>query len=195
MTRLNDRDKRALLLLGGALPVALAVLLWPSSRNEPVLASSASVATLEKQLARLQDVARQKPRTAAEAEATAKALAEVEKGLLKAATPALASAEMQQLMKEMLRGQGINMQGSEFGVPKAVGENYAQVPLTVVFNCAVEQWINLMSALRNAPQVLSTVDVRLSPGDQKNKLMQVRMVVAGYIPVSLLPAAKGTEVQ
>ncbi len=191
MTRLSERDKKALLMLGGALPLALVVLLWPASRTEAVMPSSASVTTLEKRLRRLQEVAQQKPRASAEAEAAVKALAETEKGLLKAKTPPLASAEMQQLMQEMLRAQGITMQGSEFGTPKAAGEDYAQVPLTVMFSCAIEQWINLMSALRNAPQVLSTLDVRLTPGDQKNKLMQVRMVVAGYIPASLLPASKG----
>jgi hypothetical protein len=131
---------------------------------------------------------------AAAAETAARELAEAEKGLLRAATPAQASAEMQQLMREMLRGQGINMQASEFAPVRAAGEDYAQVPLAVVFQCGIEQWINLMAALRNAPQVLSTVEARLASADQKNKTVQVRMVVAGYIPASLLgarPAAGG----
>lgn len=193
MGRLSQREKRALLLLGLAVIVALLLQFGIPSRSGVATASPASVDAGEKRLRRLQELAQKKPRAAAEAEAAAKALAETEKGLLKASTPALASAEMQQLVQEMLRAQGINMQASEFGVPKAVGEYYAQVPLTVSFSCGIEQWINLMAAVRNAPQVLSTADIRLAPGDMRNKLVQVRMVVAGYIPASLpgASAAKG----
>ena len=191
MGPLSQRDKRALLLLGPVAIVFVVLQFGVPTRTRPATAAAYSADVIEKRLQRPQERVRQRPRAAAEAEAAAKALAEAEKGLLKASTPALASAEMQQLMKELLQGQGINMQASEFGAPKAVGEDYAQVPLTVAFNCAIEQWINLMAALRNAPQGLSTLEVRLSPGDQKNKLMQVRMVVAGYIPASLLAGAKG----
>jgi len=161
--------------------VALALWLKPPAGSQPVTAAPSSVATLEKRLRRLQERASQKPLVAAEAEAAARALAETERGLLRGATPALASAEMQQLMKQMLQTHGINMQASEFGPVKTAGEDYSQVPLSVSFPCAIEQWINLMVALRNAPQVLATQNIRLSPGDQKNKLMNVHMVVAGYI--------------
>ena len=192
MGTLNQRDRRALLILGAALAAWLLLQFgFPAGRGAgSVLTPQVEVA--EKRLRRLQAVASQRPRAAAEAEAAARALAESEKGLLKAATPALASAEMQQILKDMLGRQGIGLQGSEFGPVKAVSEDYAQVPLTVGFNCGIDQWINLMAALRNAPQVLSSLELRIVPGDPKSKLVQVRMIVAGYIPASLLPGAKGT---
>lgn len=188
---MTERDKRALLLLAIALVVAMVIEFGLPSSTGPAAVASASIDSAEKRLRRLQEIARQSPRAAADAEAAAKALAEEEKGLLKAATPALASAEMQQLMQELLRGQGISMQSSEFGAVKAAGEDYAQVPLTVAFNGGIDQWINFMSALRNAPQILSTVDLVITPGDAKTKLIQVRMVVAGYISASLLAKPKG----
>ena len=192
MKSLNQREKRALMLLAVGGAVGLFLLFQPPSGQAPAVVSSSSIQMAEKRLRRLQDLARQKPRTAADAESAARALAEAEKGLLKGTTPALASAEMQQLMKELLQAQSIALQSSEFNTPKAVGEDYAQVPLAVNFNCGVEQWINLMAAVRNAPQVLSTLEVRMSPADPKNKSLHVRMVVAGYIPASLLAGAKGT---
>ncbi|HYM13025.1 MAG TPA: type II secretion system protein GspM [Bryobacterales bacterium] len=192
---MSERDKRALLILGLAAVAALVLefgLPAPGPAGTPEAGVSASSIQLaERRVRRLQEVAKQRPRAAAEAEAAAKALAETEKGLLKAATPALAEAQMQQLMKDMLGAQGINMQSSEFGLPKAAGGDYAQAPLTVNFTCGIEQWINLMAALRNAPQVLSSVDIRLAPADAKNKTVQVHMVVAGYIPASLVAPAKG----
>ncbi len=194
MERLSERDKKALVMLGIAM-AAVAVLQFgfPASQGSGEAAATASIPASERRLQRLQEIARQRPRAAAEAQAAARALAETERGLLKAATPALASAEMQQIMQELLRAQGVSMQSSEFGAAKPAGEHYAQVPLTVGFTCGIDQWINLMSAIRNAPQVLSTLDLRIVPGDPKNKLIQVRMVVAGYIPAALLSKAKGTN--
>lgn len=195
MAPLNERDKRALLILGLAAVAALVLeigLPGPGATGGPEAGVSASSIQLaERRVRRLQEVARQRPRAAAEAEAAAKALAATERGLLKATTPALAEAEMLQIMKDMLGAQGISMQSSEFGVPKAAGGDYAQAPLTVNFTCGIEQWINLMATLRNAPQTLSSVDIRLAPADAKNKTVQVRMVVAGYIPASLVARAKG----
>lgn len=195
MPALSQRDKRALIILAIALPLWLlfyfGLRLIPAVGDSTVVVSSSSIQTAERRLRRLQELARQKTRVAAEAEAASKALAGTEKGLLPGSTPALASAEMQQIMKNLLQAQGIAMTSSDFGAVKAAGEDYAQVPLTVNFTCGIEQWINLVAAIRNAPQVLSTQDVRVSPGDPKNKAVQVRMVVAGYIPASIAAAAKG----
>jgi hypothetical protein len=196
MAPLSERDKRALLLLAAAVVAALALqygLPSSSQRQAPVAASS--IQLMERRLQRLQEQAKRRPAAAAEAESAARALAETEKGLLKGATPALASAEMQEIMKELLRSQGIGMQSSEFGTVKAVDEDYAQVPLTVGFSCGIEQWVNLMAALRNAPQILSPVELRINQADPKNKWIGVHMTVAGYIRASSLPAAKGAGTQ
>ena len=186
MGSLNQRDRRALLILGAAVLVFLLLQFGVFPRAQGGSVSSAPIDLLERRVRRLQQVARQKPRAAAEAEVSTRELAEMEKGLLKAATPALASAEMQQVVKELLTSQGITLQASEFGAAKAAGADYAQVPLTVVFTCGIEQWINWMAAVRNAPQILATEELRLSLKDQKTKTVEVRMVVAGFIPASRL---------
>jgi hypothetical protein len=190
MDSLSQRDRRALLLLGAALAIFLVLQFGVLPRTEGGVVSSTPPDLLEKRLLRLQQVAQQKPRAAAEAQTAGRELAAMEQGLLKAATPALASAQMQQILKELLTSQGINLQASEFGTVKAVGEDYAQVPLTVIFTCSVDQWINWMAAMRNAPQLLSTLEMRLLQKDQAKKTLEVRMVVAGYIPASLLGTAK-----
>ena len=190
MGSLSQRDRRALLLLAGTVVVFLVLQFGVLPRTEGGAVSSTPADVLEKHLRRLQQVAQQKPRASAEAAGAARELAEIEKGLLPAATSALASAQMQQVMKELLSSQGITLQASEFGTVKAVSEDYAQVPLTVAFTCSIDQWINWMAAVRNAHQVLSTLEMRLNQKDPKNKTVDVRMVVAGYIPASLLGPAK-----
>ena len=190
MGSLSPRDRRALALLGTAAVLFVILQYGVLPRSGGGAGSATPVDVLEKRLQRLQQVARQKSRAVAEAGAAARELAEAEKGLLQAATPALASAEMQRIAKELLASQGVTLQASEFGPVKAAGEDYAQVPLTVNFTCGIEQWINTMAALHNAPQVLSTLEVRLAGHEPKLKTVQVRMVVAGYIPASLVSSAK-----
>ena len=193
MGPLSTRDRRALLILGGGAVLFLAdqAGLFSFSRAERGSLFTPSVELAEKRLRRLQEVAAQKPRAAAEAESAGRALSEAERGLLKAATPAQASAEMQQIMKDLLGSQGISMRSAEFGAVRAVGDDYAQVPLTVGFSCAIEQWINLMAVLRNAPTALSSMEVGVGGADAKSKTVHVRMTVAGYIPASLLGKPKG----
>jgi len=184
---MSTRDRRALLLLAAAVGAFLALQygVFPRVGGGGPAGSSTSIDVTERRLRRLQQVAQRRPQVAAEAEAASRDLAEAEKGLLKAATSALALAEMQQILKELLKTQGINLQSSEFGAVKVLGEDYAQVPLAVTFACGIDQWINLMAALRNAPHLLASLETRIAPGDQKMKTLQVRMVVAGYIPASL----------
>lgn len=188
---MSQRDKRALLILGAAAAVFLPLQfgLFPGAGfGSPAFPS---LGKSERQLRRLQEAARRKPAAAAESDAAARALAEAERGLLKASTPAQASAEMQQILKDVLMAQGITMQSSEFGAVKLEGKDYAQVPLTVAFICGIDQWINFMAALRSAPQVLSSHEMRITAGDAKTKQLQVRMVVAGYISAGL--AARPAE--
>ena len=152
---LSQRDRRALLFLGAALGLFGLLQFGVFPRLEGGSAAP-PVELGEKRLRQLQQVARQRPLAVQQAEAAAHELAEGEKGLLKAATAAQASAEMQQILKDLLSAQGIGMQGSEFGAVRAAGGDYARVPLTVSFSCRIEQWVNLMAGIRNAPQVLST---------------------------------------
>ena len=129
MSPMSRRDKRALALLGGAAVVFLVFQFGVAPGGEQGSVFAPSLELAEKRVRRLQQVAQRKPRAAAEAEAAARALADAEKGLLKAATPALASAEMQQLVKDLLAAQGINMGNSEFGTVRPAGEGYLQVRL------------------------------------------------------------------
>ncbi len=189
MGSLSKRDRRALLLLGAATVVFLLLQYGVLPRASGEAVSGAPPEVTEKRLLRLQQVARQRPRLAAEADAAARELKEVEKGLLRAATAAQASAEVLQTVKSLLGAQGVSLQSSEFQAIKPAGPDYAQVPLAATFTCGIDQWINFMTALRNAEQVLSTVDVRLSQNDAKSKTLLARVVVAGYIPASLAASA------
>ena len=116
MPALSQRDKRAVLILAIALPLWLLFYFGlqhiPAGGDSTAVVSSSSIQAAERRLRRLQDLARQKTRVAAEAEAASKALADTEKGLLPGSTPALASAEMQQIDRKSTRLNSSHIQKS-----------------------------------------------------------------------------------
>jgi hypothetical protein len=107
--------------------------------------------------------------------------------LLKSETAALAQAEMQQLVGDLLAAEGISMESSQFGTVQLDGEDYAQVPLNVNFECGIEQFVNLMAAVANAPELLASRRIRITPEDAATKSVRVQLTVAGLLPAGRTP--------
>lgn len=184
---MSDRDRRALMLLGGAVVLFALLqfdLILPSGGSAM---TTAPVAAVEEQLLTAQVAARQRPLTNAELNAASTTLENAEKRLLSSETAALASAEMREIVGKILEAEGIKMDSSQFGRAALEGEHYTQVPLVVRFNCAIEQVVNLMAAIANAGPLLTTRQVRISPSKSETKTVSVQMTIAGYLPASRTP--------
>ncbi len=187
MKQLSDREKWMLLLL---IPVVLGVGFWQiglwSSKSGSTL-TGGSLDALEQRFLLARDQASQKPLSDAEYAAVEAALEKVEGRLLASETSALAQAEMQSLLGDLLKGEGIVMRNSRFGTVALEGEHYAQVPLTVDFTCAIEQFVNLSAAIASAPKLLTTRSIRVNEDNADTKAVRVQMTVAGYLPVERTP--------
>lgn len=184
---ISTRDRRALMLLAGA--AALFALLQfdvilPGGAGAM---TAAPVSAVEEQLLTAQVAARQRPLTEAELKAAQATLENAEKRLLNSETAALASAEMREIVGKILEAEGIKMDSSQFGRAELEGDHYAQIPLVVRFNCAIEQVVNLMAAIANAGPLLTTRQIRITPSKSEAKTIAVQMTVAGYLPVARTP--------
>ncbi len=171
-------------------PVLLAAGFWQIGIRSSQSGSTPSGGSLEAQEQRFELVREQagrKPLSDAEYRAVEQALEKIEGLLLGSDTPALAQAEMQSLLGDLLKDEGIVMRNSRFGTVALEGEHYAQVPLTVDFTCAIEQFVNLMAAIANAPKLLTTRGLQLKQGNAETKAVSVRMTVSGYLPVERAP--------
>ena len=51
--------------------------------------------------------------------------------------------------------------------------------MTVRFTCLIEQLVNLLAALANEPELLSTNEIQVTGGPDKNKTIQVRLTRFG----------------
>ncbi len=187
MRQLTPREKRMLLFLA---PVLLGAGFWQFGIRSPQSGSMPYGGSLEAQEQRfdlVREQAGRKPLSDAEYRAAEQALQKIEGRLLASNTSALAQAEMQSLLGDLLKDEGIVMRNSRFGTVALEGEHYAQVPLTVEFNCAIEQFVNLMAAIANAPKLLTTRGLRLNQDNAETKAVRVQMTVSGYLPVERTP--------
>jgi Tfp pilus assembly protein PilO len=160
------------------------------SSTPTVVAPTESIPMAEKRLEKL----RQAAATVAAKEKILKQaqteLATRESGLLKGDTQAQAQAQLSELVQSVAKSNGIEIHGVERWTEAVVTPDYGEVGVEVAFTCGIEQLINLLAALADQQQILATNEVRISGGTDKKKLIQVRLVVSGVVPRSLLPQKK-----
>lgn len=190
--KLNQRDRRAVLLLAPAVLVTLVLRFGVYGEKEAVIAPSLDSAPVaEKRLAKARGIAatiegRQKLLVQASAE-----LAGREKGILSAETAAQAQAQMIQILGRVGKAEGIDVRGGEIGQMRPLGEDYGQAEVAVSFQCGIEQFVNFLAALTQQPEAIATSEIRISGSEKKEKTINVRMVAAGLVPRALLPTKKG----
>ena len=190
---LTDRDKKALVALGVAVVVMVVLKLWLDrgprvETARPVM----SIPLVEKRLARLRQLAAMAPaREQALKQATAE-LAAREKGILKAATAAQAQEHLLQIVRRVAKSQSppVEIKNSELGAARAISADYGETAVSINFECRIEQLVSLLADFTAQPEILSSSELRVSTGDQRQKTVMVRMTVAGLVPRALVPERK-----
>lgn len=126
-------------------------------------------------------------------------LVQAEKGLLDSRTAALAAAELQDHAKELLKQQGIEPRGVSFMAVKALAppdSGYSAVPLSLSFECSVDQLANLLASFQSDSKTLAVDSLYLEAvpvrADKTRKVVGVRMAIRAVMfsePPSQQPGA------
>lgn len=189
----TDRERRLLFLLVPSVAIALILRFTLFADPAPVVrdgSTPGSVKTAQLRLARLRQIASTLQAREAVAKQTGQDLTDREKGVLQAATAPQAQARLLEVARQIGKQEQIDVRGGDFGTPKVFGE-YGLVYATISFECHVEQLVNFMAALSKQPELISPSEERMATGSSKEKLMNVRMVLAGVVPKKLVPEKKG----
>lgn len=192
---LSDRDKRALLLLG---VVVVAVVLWLSfsgSGSSKVVAPAESTELAEQRLAHLREMAATVPAKQAVLKQVQAELAAREKGLLQADTVAQAQAQLMQIVRKIGKAQTppLDVRGLEVGQVHPLGDAYGEVNVSVSFDSRIEQLVDLLADLTAQPEIVASNELRVTMGNAKEKILNVRLTVSGVVPKRLVPQQKGPE--
>jgi hypothetical protein len=188
---LTTRDRRALIALAVAAVAVVIYLLATGSGTTPTAqVVSLNSAQLRQRLAQLRQTAAVLPaREVLLKQATAD-LADREHGIIQAGTAAEAQSELLQTAVRLGKTNGLEVRSSDFGAPKVFGD-YGIVYATVSFDCHVEQLLNFLADLTREPELIVPSEERIvASGNAKDKMMTVRMVLAGVVAKKLIPEKK-----
>ncbi len=114
-----------------------------------------------------------------------------ERGIIQADTAhAAAQAALLQIVRQIGKNDMIGCARlGEFGPPRLFGE-YGLVYATVNFECHIEELVNFLADLSRAPELAVPSEERVVSANQKDKTMNVRMVMAGVVAKKLIPVKK-----
>ena len=192
----QQRDKRALMVLGAVL--ALAAIYWiagssGSGSSARVVAPVESVDRLEKGLANLRARAAALPVKEALLKQAKTEVAEREKGLIPGDTADQAQAQLLQVVRRVAKAQTppLEIRQVELGQPRSYGNAYGLVTVSVTIDCRIEELVNLLATLSAQPETVATDEVRFGMANPKQKTMPVRLTVSGIVAQRLAPQRKG----
>jgi hypothetical protein len=188
-------DRRTLMFAGAA--VFGCLVLWIVLPAEPQTAVVKPVDTIPvaaKSLSRVRQLAATFPAEERSQKAAAAQLASREKGMLQADTPAQAQAQLVQIMRRMAAAQDppIDVRPTEVGKTQPLGDSYGEVTVPVAFVCRIDQLVNLLADITAQPELLATGGLRITAGDSKDKVVNVRLTLSAVVPRKLVPEKRGT---
>jgi hypothetical protein len=173
--------KTAILWISGVAVILILRFFVLADGSQGVVAASESVPMAEKRLQRLRQIAATVPGKEALMKQASGELESREKGMLKADTSAQAQAQLQDLLHKVGAANGIDIRGVEEARVKPFGNDYGEAAVTVRFSCLIEQLVNLLAALANQPELLSTSEIQITGSADKNKVIQVRLTLSGVV--------------
>jgi hypothetical protein len=187
---LTTRDRRALMLLGGALVIVGVYYFGFPDASPTSTTVSANPELLQQRVARLRQLAATVPARDASMKEAGALLADREKGILQGDTAPQAQASLLEIARRVGKLSQLDIRGGEFGAPRAFGD-YGLVYATINFDCHVEQLVNFLADLGKQPELIAPFEQHINSGNVKDKTVSVRMVLAGIVAKKLIPEKKG----
>lgn len=192
--KIQPREKRALLLLGGAASVWM--VLWallPGRGDSAAAAPVLPVPQAEQRLARLRQLAAGVTGKEELLKQVTAELAERDKGVIQADTGAQALAQLLGVVRRAAQAQTppLDIKTAELGQVTRLAEDYGEIQLAVTFECRIEELLNLLADLTRQPEIVATRELRIGAASAKDKTLGVRLAVAGVVPRRLVPEKRG----
>jgi type II secretory pathway component PulM len=185
LERLSPPHRRLVWLAGGGL---LLILFYLAVVN-PLLSLEDSwnqeLVTRGKLLSKYQSLLKSKNRVIETNKAMKAALARTESQFLSGSNPAVASADLQEILKNLAKEQGVQMTSAKVLPPREAGV-YLEVPVQVELTATINQLVTLLYHLEHHKKLLFIPDLdinapRMVRGENKDVPLQVSMVISGVI--------------
>jgi hypothetical protein len=188
---LSPRDRRALAMLAVSAILFGGYRFLSTANSGAVVSSVDSVPLAEHRLNSLRQIAAALPAKEVTLKLLDLELTVREKNILAAGTANQAQARLLEVARRVGNANGIEIRGGDFQTPKTLGDAYGEVFAGVNFTCGINQFVNFFADLSREPDLLAPSEVTMNAQDQKNKTLNVRMILSGVVPRKLVPEKKG----
>jgi len=186
---LEPRQRRLALIGGGVLLLALVYLLVII----PIMALedswSQDLARKRQLLVKYQSLINSKAKVVEGNKEMKTALAQAEGQFLSGDNPAVASADLQEILKVLTRDHGVQMTSTKVLTPREAGP-YLEVPVQAQLSCTTGQLLTMLYQLEHHKKLLFVPELevnapRWTVGTQKTTAtLQVNLVISGVIKKS-----------
>jgi type II secretory pathway component PulM len=185
LERLSPPHRRIVWLVGGGLLLILFYLVVVSPLLSLEDSWSQDLVNRNKLLSKYQSLLKSKNQVKAANKAMKAALARTEAKFLSGSNPAVASAELQEILKNLATEQGIQMTSAKVLPPREAGV-YLEVPVQAELTATINQLVTLLYHLEHHKKLLFIPDLDINAprsvkGDKKDIPLQISMVVSGVI--------------
>jgi hypothetical protein len=186
LERLSPPHRRLVWLIGGG----LLLLLFYGVVVNPLLNLEESwtrgVANRSLVLIKYQNLLASKDRVVKANKAMKAALTRTEGQLLSGSNPAVASADLQEILKNLTKEHGVQMTSAKVLSPREAGP-YMEVPVQVELTATIKQIVTLLYHLEHHKKLLfiPSLDInaprRIKKENSQDTPLQISMVISGVI--------------
>jgi type II secretory pathway component PulM len=186
--RLNPQQRRLALIVGGGLLLILVYLavinpLWALHESW-----SRELTQKRQLLDKYQSLVASKARIEQSNKAMKEALAQAESQFLTGSNSAVASADLQEILKKLTQDNGVLMTSAKVLPPKEAGP-YLEVPVQVQLSCTTGQLLTMLYQLEHHKKLLFVPELevnapRWAAGAKGSATLQVNLVISGVIKKS-----------
>lgn len=187
-----EKDKKALAFAGIAIALYAAAQFAVFPLWDTLQERRDNLPIVERKLEKYHAVVRTAELRRAEAASVETRLQEAEKGLLTSETASLASAELQQLAKQLTAAESIDIRSNNFLPAKPAGGEYVQIPLGLQFQCRLDQLVNLLTDFSGHQKRLAVSRLNIQTFGGKDKQIIVGMELSGFMRAEA-PKTSGSE--
>jgi type II secretory pathway component PulM len=185
LERLSPQHRRLVWLLGGGFLLILVYLAVVSPLLSLEEAWSQELASRSQILSKYQKLLESKNRVIEANKAMKAALTRTEGQFLSGSSPAVASADLQEVLKNLTKEHGVQMTSAKVLPPREAGP-YLEVPVQVRLAATINQLVTLLYHLEHHKKLLFIPELDINAPrwvkwEKKEVPLQVNLVVSGVI--------------
>jgi hypothetical protein len=185
LERLSPPHRRLVWLLGGGFLLILFYLTVISPLMSLEESWSQTLSRRAQVLTKYQDLLASKGKVIEANQAMKAALARTEAQFMSGVNPAVASAELQEILKNLTKEHGVQMTSAKVLQPREAGP-YLELPVQVQLTATISQLVTLLYHLEHEKKLLFIPELDINAprwvkGEKGEAPLQINMVISGVI--------------